>query len=97
LNLPGSQTQQGYNIAIRLNRPKGIHVVKDLLGKDLYAEIIDLNDKPTIAERWTELRLVEQLFLELASTKLLVSHDSNCGVTVYKYERFVCHTIGCLL
>jgi hypothetical protein len=72
-------------VDIRLNRPKGIHVVKDILGNDLYAEIIDLNDKATMVERWTELRLVEQLFLELATTKLLVSHNGDCGITVHKY------------
>jgi hypothetical protein len=28
---------------------------------------------------------VEQLFLELACTKLIVSHDGKCGITVHKY------------
>jgi len=74
-------------VDMRLNRPKGIHVVTNALVKELYAEIIELNDKPSIVEieRWTENCLVEQLFLELATTKLLVSHEGNCGITVHKY------------
>jgi hypothetical protein len=71
-------------VDIRLNTPKGISVKTNARGKE-YAEIIDLNDKPTIVERWTEQCLVEQLFLELVTTKLIVSHDGNCGITVHKY------------
>jgi hypothetical protein len=68
-------------IDTRLNRPKGVHV------RGEYLEIIDANDKPSIVERWTEQCLIEQLFLELATTKLLVSHNNNgqCGITVHKY------------
>ena len=70
----------------RLNRPKGIRVLTNILGEQ-YAQIIDLNDKPSIVERWSELCLAEQLFLELATTKLIVSHNGNgtCGITVHKY------------
>jgi hypothetical protein len=71
-------------VDIRLNRPKGVHVWSNAVGERC-AEIIDLNDKPSIVERWTELCLVEQLFLELATTKLIVSHTGNCGIVVKKY------------
>lgn len=73
-------------VDIRLNRPKGIRVSTNILG-ERYAQIIDLNDKPSIVERWTELFLVERLFLELATTKILVSHQANCGITIHKYYK----------
>ena len=63
----------------RLNRPKGLCMHGE------YVEIIDLKDKPSIVERWTEDCLVGQLTLELATPKLLVSHEGKCGITVYKY------------
>jgi hypothetical protein len=68
-------------VDIRLNRPKEL---LRLPGQE-YAVIIDANNKPSIVERWSENCLVEQLFLELATTKLLVSHDGKCGITIYKY------------
>jgi hypothetical protein len=68
-------------VDIRLNRPKALRM------RGEYLEIIDANNKPSIVERWTENCLVEQTFLELATTKLIVSHDGSgtCGITVYKY------------
>ncbi len=66
-------------VNIRYNRPTGMH----MRGK--YLHIIDANNKPSIVERWTENCLAEQLFLELATTKLLVSHNGQCGITVHKY------------
>ena len=67
-------------IDIRLNRPKGLRIQ----GQE-YAEIIDANDKPTIVERWTEECLIDALFLELATTKNLVSHNGRCGIIIPKY------------
>jgi hypothetical protein len=67
-------------IDIRLNRPKGLRIE----GQE-YVEIIDANDKPSIVERFSELYLVELLFIELATTKLIVSHNGTCGITVHKY------------
>jgi hypothetical protein len=66
-------------IDIRLNQPKGLHIQGE------YVEIIDANDKPSIVERWAALCLEEQAFLELATTKLIVSHNGTCGITVHKY------------
>jgi hypothetical protein len=73
-------------IDTRLNRPKGLRRLQGqlLLGQD-YAIIIDANDKPSIVERWTALCLQEHLFLELATTKNIVSHNGKCGITVHKY------------
>lgn len=71
-------------VDIRLNRPKEIRVSISVLGEE-YAEIIDLNYKPSIVERWTELYLIEQLFMEFATKKLVVSHKGTCGITVHKY------------
>jgi hypothetical protein len=65
---------------IRLNRPKGLRIQ----GQE-YVEIVDANDKPSIVERFSELYLVELLFIELATTKLIVSHNGTCGITVHKY------------
>jgi hypothetical protein len=66
-------------VDIRLNRPKALRIQGE------YVEIIDANDKPSIVERWSELCLLEHLFLELATTKLIVSHNGTCGITVHKY------------
>jgi hypothetical protein len=71
-------------VEIRLNIPKGFRLLTNALGEE-YVEIIDANDKPSIVERWTALRLQEHLFLELATTKSLVSHNGTCGITVHKY------------
>jgi hypothetical protein len=69
----------------RLNRPKGLRRLRgQLLGQE-YVEIIDANNKPSIVERWTHLCLQERLFLELATTKSIVSHNGTCGITVHKY------------
>ena len=67
-------------VDIRLNRPKGLRIQ----GQE-YVEIIDANGKPSIVERFSELYLEELLFIELATTKLIVSHNGKCGITVYKY------------
>jgi hypothetical protein len=67
-------------IDIRLNRPKGLRIQ----GQE-YVEIIDANDKPSIVERWSALCLEEQAFLELATTKSIISHNGKCGITVHKY------------
>jgi hypothetical protein len=68
-------------IDTRLNRPKGL---RRLPGQE-YLEIIDANGKPTVVERWTEECLIDTLFLELATTKSLVSHNGRCGIIIYKY------------
>jgi hypothetical protein len=68
-------------IDIRLNRPKGL---RRLPGQE-YLEIIDANDKPSVVERWTEECLIDVLFLELAITKSLVSHNGRCGMIIHKY------------
>jgi hypothetical protein len=68
-------------IDIRLNRPKGL---RRLPGQE-YLEIIDADDKPSIVERWTEECLIDVLFLELATTKSLVSHNGRCGIIIHKY------------
>ena len=67
-------------IDTRLNRPKGLRIQ----GQE-YVEIIDANDKPSIVERFSELCLVELLFIQLATTKFIVSHNGKCGITVHKY------------
>jgi hypothetical protein len=69
-----------YLIDIRLNRPKELRIQ----GQE-YVEIIDANGKPSIVERFSELYLVELLFIELATTKLIVSHNGKCGITIDKY------------
>lgn len=71
-------------VDIRLNRPKGFRRLTNILGEE-YVEIIDANDNPSIIERWSEQCLIDELFLELATTKSLVSHNGRCGITVYKY------------
>jgi hypothetical protein len=68
-------------IDTRLNRPKGL---RRLPGQE-YVIIIDENDKPSIVDRFTEARLIDELFLELATTKSIVSHNGTCGITVHKY------------
>ena len=68
-------------VDIRVNRPKGL---RRLPGQE-YLEIIDANDKPSIVERWSENCLIDALFLELATTKKLVSHNGRCGIIVHKY------------
>jgi hypothetical protein len=50
-----------------------------------YVETIDANDKPLIVDRRTALCLQDHLFLELATTKSIVSHNGTCGITVHKY------------
>jgi hypothetical protein len=67
-------------IDIRLNRPKGLRIQ----GQE-YIEIIDANDKPSIVERWSALCLEEQAFLELATTKSIISHNGKCGIIIHKY------------
>ena len=71
-------------IDIRLNRPKGLRRFTNILGQE-YVIVVDANDTRSIVERWSALRLEEQLFLELATTKLIVSHNRTCGITVHKY------------
>ena len=68
-------------IDTRLNRPKGL---RRLPGQE-YVIIIDANGKPSVVERWSELCLQEHLFLELATTKSVVSHNGRCGIIVHKY------------
>lgn len=60
-------------VDIRLNCPKVLRIHGE------YVEIIDANDKPSIVERWTEQCLIDELFLQLATTKSLVSHKHNDG------------------
>src|SRR5438034_2803981 len=67
-------------IDIRLNRPKGLRIQ----GQE-YVEIIDANDKPSIVERWSEECLIDELFLQLLTTKSVVSHNGRCGIIVHKY------------
>jgi hypothetical protein len=79
------QEEQFWDLVdIRLNRPKEL---RRLPGQEQeYLQIIDANDKPSIVERWSEQYLIDHVFLELATTKLLiVSHNGQCGITVYKY------------
>jgi hypothetical protein len=52
----------------RLNRPKGFRA----LPRQVYVEIIDANDKPSIVDRWSEQCLIDELFLQLATTKSVV-------------------------
>jgi hypothetical protein len=66
-------------VDIRLNRPKGLRIEGE------FVEIIDANDKPSIVERWSEQCLIDELFLQLATTKSLVSHNGRCGIIVHKY------------
>jgi hypothetical protein len=68
-------------VDIRLNRPKGL---RRLPGQE-HLEIIDANDKPSVVERWTEECLIDTLFLELATTKSLVSHNGRCDIIIHKY------------
>jgi hypothetical protein len=65
----------------RLNRPKGM---LRLPGQERL-EIIDANDKPSMVERWTEECLIDALFLELATTKSLVSHNGRCDIIIHIY------------
>jgi hypothetical protein len=71
-------------VDLRLNRPKGFRRSTNVPGEE-YVQIIDANDKPLVVERWTALCLQEHLFLELATTKSIVSHNGTCGITVHKY------------
>jgi hypothetical protein len=68
-------------VDIRLNRPEGL---RRLPGQE-YLEIIDANGKSSVVERWTEECLIDVLFLELATTKSLVSHNGGCGIIIHKY------------
>lgn len=77
-------------VDLRLNRPKGIRSLQgQLLGQE-YVEIIDANDKPSIVERLTEAELVDELFLQLATTKSVISHNGRCGIIVHKYYDLAC-------
>jgi hypothetical protein len=67
-----------------LNRPKGLQIIRQEDGQK-QAIIIDANDKPSIVERWSENCLIDALFLQLAITKSLVSHNGRCGIIVHKY------------
>jgi hypothetical protein len=71
-------------IDLRLNRPKGLRRLTNILGEE-YIEIIDANDKPSIVERLTEAALVDELAFQLATTKSVVSHNGRCGIVVHKY------------
>lgn len=68
-------------VNIRLNRPQGLRIIRE---QD-QAIIIDVNGKPSIVERWSEECLIDELFLQLATTKSIVSHNGRCGIVVYKY------------
>jgi len=82
LTLP---TKQFWDLVdLRLNKPKGFRRTTDTLGED-YIEIIDANGKPSIVDRWTEESVIDELFLQLATTKNIVLHNGNCGITVWKY------------
>jgi len=72
-------------IDIRLNRPKELQIIQIREDGQKQAIIIDANDKPTVVERWTEECLIDTLFLELATTKSLVSHNRRCGIIIHKY------------
>ena len=71
-------------IDIRLNRPKGLQIIQQEDGQK-QAIIIDANDKPSVVVRWSEECLIDELFLQLATTKSVVSHDGRCGIIVHKY------------
>ena len=71
-------------VDIRLNRPKGLRIIRQP-GQEDKVVIIDANDKPSIVERWTEQCLIDELFLQLATTKRVVSHNGRCGIVVHKY------------
>jgi hypothetical protein len=71
-------------VDLRLNRPKGFRRSTNTFGED-YVEIIDANGKPSIVERWTEECIIDELFLQLATTKNIVLHNGKCGITVWKY------------
>jgi hypothetical protein len=73
-------------VDIRLNRPKGLQIIQQEDGQK-QAIIIDANDKPSIVERWSEECLIDELFLQLATTKSLVSHTGRCGIIVHQYYR----------
>lgn len=60
-------------VDLRLNRPKGFRRSANAL-REYYIEIIYANGKPSIVERWTEERIIDELFLQLATTKNLVLH-----------------------
>ena len=72
-------------VDIRLNRPKEMQIVQQQADGQKQAVIIDANDKPSIVERWTEQCLINELFLQLATTKRVVSHNGRCGIVVHKY------------
>ena len=71
-------------VDIRLNRPKELRIIRQL-GQEDQVVIIDANDKPSIVERWTEQCLIDELFLQLATTKRVASHNGRCGIVVHKY------------
>ena len=71
-------------VDIRLNRPKKLQIIQQEDGQK-QAAIIDQNDKPSSVERWTEQCLIDELFLQLATTKSLVPHNGRCGIVVHKY------------
>jgi hypothetical protein len=71
-------------IDIRLNRPKGLQTIQQEEGQK-QAIIIDANDKPSVVVRWSEECLIDELFLQLATTKSIVSHNGRCGIIVHKY------------
>jgi hypothetical protein len=68
----------------RLNQPKGLRIIRQL-GQEDQVVIIDANDKPSIVERWTEQCLIDELFVQLATTKSVVSHNGRCGIIIHKY------------
>ena len=72
-------------VDIRLNRPKEMQIVQQQADGQKQAVIIDANDKPSIVERWSEAYLIDELFLQLATTKSVVSHNGRCGIIIHKY------------
>jgi hypothetical protein len=62
----------------------GLRIIRQL-GQEDQVVIIDANDKPSIVERWTEQCLIDELFLQLATTKSVVSHNGRCGIVMHKY------------
>jgi hypothetical protein len=71
-------------VDIRLNRPKELRIIRQL-GQEDQVVIIDANDKSSIVERWSEECLIDELFLQLATTKSVVSHNGRCRIIVHKY------------
>lgn len=72
-------------VNIRLNRPQGLRIIRGQQEDQDQVVIIDLNGKPSIVERWTEECLIDELFLQLATTKSVVSHSGKCGIVICKY------------